>query len=157
MSLAFPLMEGRLADRVLPRNDTHLLVVLLSGLAVTVVFYLLASITRAQLLLYLRTRFDARLTLGFVEHMLRLPYAFFERRQAGDLQMRVGSVAQVREALTGAVLSGLIDGTLVVSHLVFLLLMSTKMTLVAIGLVSLQALVYVLSRKKLMELSGGAI
>lgn len=157
LSLLFPLVEGRIADRVLPRNDTHLLFVLVAGLVVSLVFFALASITRSQLLLYVRTRFDARLTLGFVDHMLRLPYAFFERRQVGDLQMRVGSVATVREALTGSVLSCLIDGTLVTSHLVFLLFMSVKMSLVALGVVGLQAAVYFLSRKKLMELSGGAI
>jgi len=157
LSLLFPLMEGRLADRVLPRNDTHLLGVLLAGLGVTVVFYTLASITRNQLLLYLRTRFDARLTLGFVEHMLRLPYDFFERRHPGDLQMRVASVSTVREALTGAVLSALIDGVLVVSHLAFLALMSTKMLLVALVVVLLQGIVHVTTRRKLQDLSAGSL
>jgi ABC-type bacteriocin/lantibiotic exporter with double-glycine peptidase domain len=157
ISLLFPLMQGRIADRVLPRNDTHLLIVVVCGVAATVVFYLLASITRSQLLLYLRTRFDARLTLGFVEHMLRLPYDFFERRQVGDLQMRVGSVNTVREAMSGVVLSGLIDGALVVSHLVFLVLMSIKMTAVALGIVVLNVLVYVLTQRKLLDLAGGAI
>jgi ABC-type bacteriocin/lantibiotic exporter with double-glycine peptidase domain len=157
MSLIFPLMEGRFADRILPRNDMHLLTVLLCGLGVTIVFYAIASITRSQLLLYLRTRFDAKLTLGFVAHMLRLPYDFFERRQVGDLQMRVSSVATVREALTGVVLSTLIDGVLVASHLVFLVVMSVKMTLVALGLVALQATVYILTRRRLLELSAGAL
>jgi ATP-binding cassette, subfamily B, bacterial len=157
VSLLFPLLEGRIADRVLPRNDLHLLFVLLCGLATTVVFYLVASITRSQLLLYLRTRFDARLTLGFVEHMLRLPYEFFERRQVGDLQMRVGSVTTVREALTGVVLSGLIDGVLVVSHLVFLVMMSVKMTLVALAVVLVQVILYLASQRKMMELAGGSI
>src|SRR6185369_15449919 len=104
-----------------------------------------------------RTKFDAKLTLGFVDHMLRLPYEFFERRQVGDLQMRVGSVATVRDALTGAVLSGLIDGVLVVSHLAFLLVLSLKMTMVAVTMVGLQALIYVLSRRKLLELAGGSL
>jgi ABC-type bacteriocin/lantibiotic exporter with double-glycine peptidase domain len=157
VSLLFPLMEGRIADRVLPRNDTHLLFVLLCGLAATVVFYALASIARGQLLLYLRTRFDAKLTLGFVEHMLRLPYDFFERRQAGDLQMRVGSVTSVREALSGAVLSGLIDGALVASHLVFLVLMSVRMTIVALVVVALQIGVYLLTQRKMLDLAGSAI
>lgn len=157
LSLAFPLMQGRLADRVIPRGDTHLLGVLLAGLAVTVVFYTLATITRSQLLLYMRTRFDARLTLGFVEHMLRLPYDFFERRHAGDLQMRVGSVATVREALTGAVLSALIDGVLVVSHLAFLALMSTRMLVVALFIVAVQGVVHVVTRARLQELSAGSL
>ena len=37
--------------------------------------------------------------------------------------MRVGSVSVVRDTLTGTVLSALIDGVLVVTHLLFLMLM----------------------------------
>src|SRR5688500_20031718 len=66
------LFRSRVADRVLPRNDIHLLVVLLCGLLTTVVFYFLASITRSQLLLYLRTRFDAKLTFRSEEHTSEL-------------------------------------------------------------------------------------
>src|SRR6185369_14047526 len=50
-SLMFPLAEGRIADRVLPRNDDHLMLVLIAGLAATIAFYFGASIIRAQLLL----------------------------------------------------------------------------------------------------------
>ena len=77
-----------------------LLLVLVVGLVVAVAFHFVATLTRAQLLLHLRTRFDAKLTLGFVDHMMRLPYAFFERRQAADLQLRIGSVQQIREVVS---------------------------------------------------------
>ena len=81
-----------IADRVLPRNDIHLLIVLLRGAPRRPSCSTSSRRSCGQLLLYLRTRFDAKLTLGFVEHMLRLPYDFFERRQVGDLLMRVSSV-----------------------------------------------------------------
>jgi ATP-binding cassette, subfamily B, bacterial len=153
MSLILPLINGRLVDRVVPRNDGHLLFVLLAGFAATVVFHGIASLARSQLLLHLRTRFDAKMTFGFIEHMLRLPYDFFEKRQAADLQLRVAGVATIREALTGAVLSGLIDGVLVISHLGFLIMMSIKMTILSIGLVTLEASVFWFTRKKLRALS----
>ncbi len=156
-SLVLPLINGRLIDRVIPRNDTHLLLVLVIGFAVTLAFYFLGSLVRGQLLLHLRTRFDAKMTMGFVEHMLRLPYDFFERRQVADLQLRVGSVTTIRELLTGAVLSGFIDGTLVVFHLAFLAIMSLKMTAFAVVLVGLQGGAYLLTRKRLRELSAGSL
>ncbi|HEY5145492.1 MAG TPA: peptidase domain-containing ABC transporter, partial [Polyangiaceae bacterium] len=154
LTLLLPLVQGRLVDRVVPRNDEHLLVVMVSGLATVLIFHLLAAITRAQLMLQLRTLFDQKMTFGFIEHLLRLPYAFFERRQVGDLQMRVGAVAQIREALTGALLSAAIDGAMVVGHLGFLLFMSWRMTLYALGIVGVQVTVYLFTRRRLRELAG---
>ncbi len=157
LALVLPMINGRLIDRVVPRNDTHLLGVLVAGLATTVVFHFFTSVTRSQLLLQLRTGFDAKMTFGFLEHLLRLPYGFFERRHAADLQMRVASVATIRETLTGAVLSGSIDGVMVVSHLLFLSIMSVKMTVIALVIVGLQVAVYLGTRKKLRELASGSI
>jgi ATP-binding cassette subfamily B protein len=157
IALLLPLVNGRLVDRVVPRDDRHLLTVLVVGLVVAVAFHFVATLTRAQLLLHLRTRFDAKLTLGFVDHMMRLPYAFFERRQAADLQLRIGSVQQIREVVSGAVLSGAIDGLLVVVHLALLAAMSLPMAVTALAIVAVQALVYVVSRKKLREASSSSI
>jgi ABC-type bacteriocin/lantibiotic exporter with double-glycine peptidase domain len=157
LTLILPMVQGRLIDRVVPRNDTHLLFVLLAGLGTILVFHFLGAMTRAQLLLHLRTRFDAKMTFGFIGHLLRLPYAFFERRQIGDLQMRVSTVASIRDALTGAVLSGLIDGAMVLGHLAFLLMMSVKVTLLALAVVGVQAGIYLATRRKLHELAAGSL
>jgi ABC-type bacteriocin/lantibiotic exporter with double-glycine peptidase domain len=157
LTLVLPVINGRLIDRVIPHNDTHLFGVLMAGLAVTIAFYFISSITRGQLMLELRTRFDAKMTFGFIEHLLRLPYNFFEQRQPGDLQMRVASVATIRETLTGAVLSAAIDGTMVISNLVLLSIFSWKITLVALLIVTVQGSVYVATRKRLRELAAGNI
>jgi ATP-binding cassette subfamily B protein len=157
LALLSPLVNGSLIDRVLPRNDTHLLWVLIALMATTVVFHFAATVSRGQLLLQLRTGFDARMTFGFIEHLLRLPYGFFERRHAADLQMRVASISTIREVLTGAVLSASIDGVLVCCHLGLLALTSLKMTAVAVVVVSVQVLAYVATRQKLMELASGSV
>jgi ABC-type bacteriocin/lantibiotic exporter with double-glycine peptidase domain len=157
VSLVLPILNGRLIDRVVPRNDAHLLLVLVIGLVCTTFFFFLSSVTRGQLMLQLRTRFDAKMTFGFIDHMLRLPYAFFERRHSADLQMRVGSVGAIREVLIGTVLSAAIDGTMVVSQLLFLTLFSLKMTLIAIAIVAVQGAVYIATRKRLIELASSSV
>jgi ABC-type bacteriocin/lantibiotic exporter with double-glycine peptidase domain len=157
LALLSPLVNGSLIDHVLPRSDTHLLWVLIALMATTVVFHFAATVTRGQLLLQLRTGFDAKMTFGFIEHLLRLPYGFFERRHAADLQLRVASIATIREMLTGAVLSASIDGVLVCCHLGLLALTSLKMTAVALVVVSVQVLAYIATRHKLMELASGSV
>ena len=108
-------------DRVIPHGDDHLLSVLGIGLLAMVLFHGLASLIRSHLLLYLRTHLDSQMTLGFLEHLVSLPYAFFQQRAEGDLLMRVNSNAQIREMLTSSTLAGLLDGPLASVYLVILL------------------------------------
>jgi ATP-binding cassette subfamily B protein len=151
-ALALPLFTKVLVDRIAPRGDRNLLLVLAAGFFAVVAFNLLTSIIRAHLLLHLRTVLDARLTAGFVEHLMRLPYAFFQRRSVGDLVMRLNSNATVREVLTSSALSGLLDGSLVILYFIILFIVSPPMAWLIAGLTLLQAALFVFSRRRYREL-----
>ncbi|MCY1077789.1 peptidase domain-containing ABC transporter [Archangium lansingense] len=144
-SLAVPLVTGMVVDRVVPRGDYHLLVVLSVALASLAVFQFLASLIRGHLLLELRTRLDASMTLGFLEHLVRLPYSFFQLRPAGDLLTRMSMQATVRETLSTSAISTLLDGTLVLFYLVLLLFTNAWMGLVVLALCGVQVLVLLFS------------
>src|SRR5262249_24814798 len=148
LALALPVLTGLLVDRVIPRWDYHLLTVVSIGAGVLVAFYFLSSMIRSHLLLHMRTHLDARMTLNFLEHLLALPYAFFQRRSAGDLMMRLGSNSTVREILTSSGLSAMLDGTLVSLYLIILFIASPTMALVVLGLGIAQVLVFVFTRAR---------
>jgi ABC-type bacteriocin/lantibiotic exporter with double-glycine peptidase domain len=150
--LALPVLTGAVIDRVLPRASTHLLAVLTVGIAVVTAFQFLSSMIRAHLLLQVRTLLDSRTTLGFVEHLIDLPYAFFQRRSTGDLMMRLNSNSTIREIFTSGVLSGMIDGALVCLYLVLLVWLSPRIGLLVLGLGLAQALVFLLSWRQQREL-----
>ena len=57
------------------------------------------------------------MTLGFLEHLVDLPYAFFLKRSSGDLMMRLRSNATVREILTSGTIAALLDGALATVYL----------------------------------------
>lgn len=151
-ALGLPALTGVITDRVVPRADLHLLVILSGGMASLVVFQFLASMVRAHLLLHLRTELDARMSLGFMDHLAELPYSFFQRRQAGDLMNRLNSNATVREILTSGALSTLLDGTLVSLYLLVLLVVSLPIALLVLALGLLQLGVFVWARRKQSEL-----
>ena len=150
--LGLPVLTGVLVDRVVPRGDSSLLLVLSAGLAALVAFHFLTSLIRSHLLLFLRTHLDARLTLDFIEHLVRLPYGFFQTRPAGDLMNRMNSNAQVREILTSGALSTLLDGALVVIYFVFLMAASLPIALLVLFLALLRILVFVTVRKRQRDL-----
>jgi ATP-binding cassette subfamily B protein len=151
-ALALPILTGMIVDRVVPRGDLGLLAAVGAGLAILVAFQLITSMTRAHLLLELRTRLDLRMTLGFVDHLTALPYAFFQKRTTGDLIMRVNSNGTIREILTSTTLSAILDGGLVSLYLVLLFLVDTTIALLVVGLGALQVGVFLASRRKVKEL-----
>ena len=156
-ALSAPLLTGTLVDRVVPRGDHQLLAVLGAGLAAVVGFTFLSSYLRARLLLALRTELDARSTLGFVEHLMSLPYAFFQRRSAGDLLARINSNVMIRDTVTAGALSTLIDGSLAALYLVLLLLASGPLCAVVLALAAAQLALFLLTRRRTRELVGEAL
>lgn len=156
-ALSLPILTGALVDRVVPRNDEHLLLVMGVGLGALVIFFFLVSMIRAHLLLQLRTLFDARMTLDFLDHLVELPYAFLQRRSSGDLMARVNSNATIREIFTSSALSGFLDGTLVLFYLVLLLWASLGIGLLVVGLAVTQALVIVLAKNRQRELMAKSL
>lgn len=147
-ALAIPMLTGLVVDRVVPRGDYHLLLVLGVGLASLAAFYLLASLIRSHLLLELRTRVDSDMTLGFLEHLVTLAYPFFQVRAAGDLMARLNVTATVREILSSGLVSSLLDGGMVVLYFLILVTADPGSALVVLVLGTLQVLVFVASRRK---------
>ncbi|MDB4968787.1 MAG: lantibiotic transporter permease/ATP-binding protein [Myxococcales bacterium] len=156
-ALALPLLTGAVVDSVVPHGDVHLLVVLGSALVGLVGAYFLATMIRAHLLIQLRTIFDSRLTLGFLDHLVRLPYVFFQQRPAGDLMMRVNSNAVIRETLTSGALSTLLDGTLVTIYLLAIFFVSPAIGLVVLGLALAQLGVLAMARRRQRDLMSDTL
>jgi len=151
-ALAFPLVTAVVVDRVIPRGDVSLLLVVSAGLGGMLVFQTISFLVRTHLLLQLRTNLDTRLTLGFVDYLSRLPFDFFQRRSTGDLLMRVQNNATVREVLTANTLSALLDGLFVLGYLVILIWLSHMIGLVAVGLGLLQIFVFIAARSTFRDL-----
>jgi len=152
LALALPLMTTLLVDRIIPRRDLDLLAVLGAGLAMMVTFNFVASLVRANLLVQLRTLLDAKLTIGFLDHLIDLPFAFFQRRSTGDLMMRLASNATVREILTSGAMSAVLDGSLVSLYLVLIFWASPLMGAVVVGLATVQLALYWATRRVQREL-----
>ncbi|HEY1297889.1 MAG TPA: peptidase domain-containing ABC transporter [Chloroflexota bacterium] len=134
LGLGLPLVTAATIDRVLPDRNTAALTILGLGLALLVVNQLIASYLRGTLLAYLQQRVDAQVVPDFVEHLLSLPFVFFAQRSNGDLMMRLGSHAIVRELLTGETISAPLDGVLVLVYVAVLLTRDALLGVLTVGL-----------------------
>jgi ATP-binding cassette, subfamily B, bacterial len=150
LALATPIFTQILIDEVLPTRNVETLALLAIGIIVLTLGYALIDFIRGVLLLNVRARLDIRLMTGFMEHLLRLPFPFFQQRSSGDLLMRLQSNSHLREILTGQMFSLLLDSVLVVTYLAYLLFKAPLFAALAVGFGALQIvlIVYVAPRQR---------
>ncbi len=134
LSLAMPLLTGVLIDRVVPQRDYKLLAVITIGYCLFQLFNAIAGFVRAHLMIHLRTQLEVRFTLGFLDHLVELPYSYFQQHTSGDLMIRLGSNSAVRDILTSTTLSAFMDGSMASVYMVLLLLANAPLTLMVLAL-----------------------
>ncbi len=151
-ALSMPLAVGLTIDKIVPRQDGELLQLLAAGALIVLSVQLLTNYVRSQLLLHLRTYMDAHMTMELNEHVLALPFEFFQKRSTGDLTLRLASSAQIREVLTSAALSGVLDGGLALAYLVLLIVLAPPLAAIAVGVALVQAVIVLSSGRRNAEL-----
>jgi HlyB family type I secretion system ABC transporter len=132
LGLALPVFTKVLVDQILPLQIIDVMPILGIGMAILILAQMVIHYLRAALLIYLQARIDTRLMLSFFEHLLTLPFRFFEQRTTGDLLMRLASNTTIRETLTSQTLSMILDGAFVAGYLVLLLMQAPVFGLVVL-------------------------
>lgn len=96
-------------DDILPASIEKTLTVLSIGVILLKLFSVLLSVMRAQLLVYLSQKLDIALLLGYYDHVLKLPMNFFGTRKVGEIISRFQDASSIRDAISNATLTVLID------------------------------------------------
>jgi ABC-type bacteriocin/lantibiotic exporter with double-glycine peptidase domain len=157
VALGLPLLTALVVDKVVPRDDRHLLLVLTASVVMVVGYQFLSAFLRANLLLELQTRLDMGLTIGFIDHLVELPYSFFLRRSSGDLMMRLQSNTMVRDILTTGTVSAVLDGTFASLYLILLFVVSPALAGVVLVLALLEIATMLLSWRRNQRLMSGSL
>jgi ATP-binding cassette subfamily B protein len=152
LSAVMPILTGVLIDRIIPQRNYSLLFLLALGYIVFQVFNSVSVFIRAHLLIHLQTQVESSFTLRFLDHLVELPYSFFQQRTAGDLMMRLGSNASLKEILTSTTLSTLMDGFMVSLYLILLMLANVRLTLIILAIATARVLLVMVIRHKQREL-----
>lgn len=154
LGLALPVLTKVVVDQVLPYRMQNVMPALAIGMVVLFLAYTVATLLRQWLLVYLRARVDVKMMLGFVEHLLALPYRYFQQRSTGDLLARASSNAMLRELLSNQLLSTVLDSGLVVFYLFLLIWQSPPFGLFTLGVGLLEATVLLLTNRPVSRWAG---
>lgn len=98
-----------LVDDVLKYNLMKTLHILSIGVILLHLFQILMGAFRAHMLLYLSQKIDIPLILGYYNHVMNLPMNFFGTRKTGEIISRFMDASKIREAISGATLTIMID------------------------------------------------
>ena len=109
-----------LVDSVLVHSERTLLNAIGIGMMLIIVLRTLFGAARQYLLAFMGRRIDLMLIGGYARHVLRLPMRFFETRRVGEIFSRVSDADKLRDAISGATTTAVVDGTVVVALLTLL-------------------------------------
>jgi ATP-binding cassette subfamily B protein len=139
LALSVPIFFQIVIDRVLVYLSISTLVVIGIGVVISISFDAILNWLRGYFVLRAASRIDIRVAKTTFDHLMRLPISFFEQSMAGVVTKHMQQGSQIREFLTGRLLTTLLD---LPALLVFLPLMawySGWLTAVVMGVTLLLA------------------
>ncbi|WP_435236389.1 ABC transporter transmembrane domain-containing protein [Psychromonas sp. PT13] len=149
LALILPLFFQVVMDKVLVHNALSTLDVLVMVLLIVGVFEVVIKGLREYLFVHTTNRVDIRLGLKLFKHLLGLPLAYFKSRQVGVIVTRVSELDSIRNLLTGAALTLLVDVSFTFVFLGVMYYLSAQLTFIVLAILPLYLLIAWLTAKPL--------
>lgn len=134
VGLATPLFTQVIIDKVVVHQTHSTLIVLGVALVMFMLFTSGMSWLRQYLVLHTGNRIDAVLGSQVFRHLLRLPLPYFENRPTGTLVARLHGVETIREFVSGAAVTLILDLPFLLIFLAVMFAYSWQLSLIAVGL-----------------------
>lgn len=130
-----------LIDSILPNGLKKTLITLSIGVILLNVFKVIINAFRSHLLLYLSQKLDIALLLGYYRHVIGLPMNFFGTRKVGEIICRFNDAGKVRDAISSAALTIMIDSIMAVAGAIILYTQNAKLFEITIIIVALYGII----------------
>lgn len=135
LGVAPPVILQNILDRVVVHHNVELLHVLIVGLIIAHIFTRLTTVMRGFLSNFMTRNLDFTMISHFFKHTLSLPLGFFDKRRTGDVFARFQENLKVRNFLTEATISTLLNLLMTFVYFIVLFMYNVKMTLILIACV----------------------
>jgi len=132
-ALVTPLFFQVVMDKVLVHKGFVTLDVLAFGFVVVVLFETVIGGMRNYVFSHTTSRVDVELAARLFQHLLGLPLAYFENRQVGQTVARVRELDTIRNFITGAALTLVIDVSFSFVFIAVLWYYSPTLTWIVLG------------------------
>jgi len=147
--LVTPLFTQVVLDKVLVHHSLSTLNVIAVAFGAVIIFEMLLGLSRNYIFAHTTSKIDARLGAMLFDHLIKLPMIYFENRKVGNIVARVRELDSIREFIANKSVTVLLDMLFSVVFVAMMLLYSVKLTLVALGFVTIIATLYFFATPRL--------
>lgn len=137
VGLATPLFTQTIIDKVIVHHSMSTLVVIAVGMGIFMVFNAVMSWVRQYLVTHTGNRIDSVLGAQVFAHLFRLPLRYFEHRSTGTLVARLQGIESIREFLSGAAVTLILDVPFLVIYLAIMFYYSWLLSVAALSMLLL--------------------
>lgn len=137
VGLATPLFTQTVIDKVIVHHTMSTLVVIAVGMGIFLVFNAVMSWVRQYLVTHTGNRIDSVLGAQVFAHLFRLPLRYFEHRSTGTLVARLQGIESIREFLSGAAVTLILDVPFLVFYLAIMFYYSWLLSVAALSMLLL--------------------
>lgn len=142
-----------LLDDILQYNLKKSLHIISTGIILLNIFKILLNSFRSHLMLYLSQRLDIPLILGYFQHVLDLPMNFFGTRKVGEIVSRFMDASKVRDAISGATLTIMIDTLMAIVGGVILYTQNSMLFGITLIIVVIYGIIVFIFNKPIKEIN----
>ena len=113
----------------------------------------LIMILRGILLSEATKRVHLPLSLGYFDHLMKLPYDFFGTRKAGEFMSRFTDINKIRDSLSSTALTIMLDTIMAASCGIMLLYISGRLFLITLAVLAVYCLIVFLFKRTIAHVN----
>ncbi|WP_252248842.1 peptidase domain-containing ABC transporter [Clostridium sp. ZBS20] len=116
-----------LIDDILPNNLSQKLLLVSMAMLALATFKIVTEFLRVILFIHMAQNIDIPLLLGYYNHVINLPMKFFSTRKVGEIISRFNDGCKIRDAISSATLTLMIDVLMAIVGGTILYIQSSKL------------------------------
>ncbi|MHC1550632.1 peptidase domain-containing ABC transporter [Phyllobacterium sp. K27] len=119
-TIAMPIGFQLVIDEVVVAADYDLLTLIALGFALILILQAFGSFVRSWSTMLIGSSLALQWKASLFDHLMRLPFPFFEKRHVGDVVSRFGSLDSVQRTLTTSAIVAILDGLMSIGLMVMM-------------------------------------
>lgn len=123
-----PIFLQYITDQVVSSNNLNNLYTIALAFVLLTLFHTTTEYMRSHYLVYLTNHMSEYFSSAVMNHLLRLPFEYFEKRHKGDILSRFYSINEIQNKMTTDSINTLLDGLVIVLAVMIMAVFNVQLT-----------------------------
>ena len=129
IGLLNPLFMQYVTDDVINSSNLSNLYTIAFAFILLILAQVFMDYIRGSMIIYLTNNLNDQFSSNVMQHLLRLPLDFFEKRHKGDIQSKFQSIDQIQKKLSTDFVNAILDGLMIIINLIVMMVYSRLLTM----------------------------